>query len=136
MLLKVLAKPKHYLTFKVRDNLMYTINGGGEEVLCIPHTEFEGDTIIAMVIVQAHQALGHLGAQRSTDYIRRWYWWPKLGQEVDKYCCSCPICQAMKTDNQRPKGLLHSMSIPTRPWGSITMDFIGPFPPSEGFNYM
>ena len=42
----------------------------------------------------------------------------------------------MKTDNQRPKGLLHSMPILTRLWGSITMDFVGPFPPSEGFDYM
>ena len=86
MLSKVLNEPDHYLMFKVRDDLIYMNNRGGEEVLCIPHAEFEGNTIIAMVIVQAHQALGHLGAQRTADYIHRWYWWPKLGQEVDKYC--------------------------------------------------
>ena len=55
---------------------------------------------------------------------------------MDKYCRSCLVLQATKTDNQRPKGLLHSMLILTRPWGSITMDFVGPFPPSEGFDYM
>ena len=86
VLSKVLNDPEHYLMFKVRNNLIYTSNRGGEEVLCIPHTEFEGDTIVTMIIAQAHQALGHLGAQRTADYIRRWYWWPKLGQEVDKYC--------------------------------------------------
>ena len=82
VLLRVLAKPEHYSTFKVRDNLMYTTNRGGEEVLCIPHTEFEGDTIITMVIVQAHQVLGHLGAQRTVDYIHRWYWWPKHQEKL------------------------------------------------------
>ena len=115
VLSKVLNKPEHYLMFKVRNDLIYMDKRGGEEVLCIPHTKFKGDMIVAMVIVQAHQALGHLGAQRTVDYICRWYWWPKLGREVDKYCRSCLVCQATKTDNQRPKGLLHSMPILTRP---------------------
>jgi len=136
VLSKVFEEPKHFATFRVRDNLIYTDNRGGEEVLCVPHAKYEGDTIIAMIIAQAHQILGHLGAQRTADYVCRWYWWPKLGREIDKYCRSCAICQAMKTNNQRPKGLLHSMPIPTRPWGSIAMDFVGPFPPSEGFDYM
>ena len=66
---------------------MYTDNCGGEEVLCVPHAKIKGDTVITMIIVaQAHQMLRHLGAQWTMDYIRRWYWWPKLGQEVDKYC--------------------------------------------------
>ena len=54
MLSKVLNEPDHYLMFKVRDDLIYMNNRGGEEVLCIPHTKFEGDTIITMVIEQAH----------------------------------------------------------------------------------
>ena len=79
VLSKVLNEPDHYSMFKVRDDLIYMNNRGGEEVLCIPHAEFEGDMIVALVIAQAHQALGHLGAQRTVDYICRWYWWPKLG---------------------------------------------------------
>ena len=65
---------------------MYTDNCGGEEVLCVPHAKIKGDMVITMIIAQAHQMLGHLGAQRTMDYIRRWYWWPKLGREVNKYC--------------------------------------------------
>ena len=136
VLSKVWDDPGHHATFQLRDNLMYTDNRGGEEVLCVPHTKAKGDTVIAMIIAQAHQMLGHLGAQRTMDYIRRWYWWPKLGQEVDKYCRSCPTCLATKTDNQKPLGLLHSLPIPTRLWGSIAMDFVGPFSPSNGHDYM
>ena len=65
---------------------MYTNNRGGEEVLCVPHVKAKGDTVIAMIIAQVHQMLGHLGAQRTADYICRWHWWPKLSREVDKYC--------------------------------------------------
>jgi hypothetical protein len=33
-------------------------------------------------------------------------------------------------------GKLHPLPIPTKPWDSIGMDFIGPFPESKGFNYL
>jgi hypothetical protein len=33
-------------------------------------------------------------------------------------------------------GKLHPLPIPTKPWDSIGMDFIGPFPESRGFNYL
>src|ERR1700691_5483951 len=37
---------------------------------------------------------------------------------------------------QRPVGLLHLLPIPNRPWGSIGMDFVGPFPKSQGYDYL
>jgi hypothetical protein len=39
-------------------------------------------------------------------------------------------------DNVKPLGLLHSLPIPDRPWGSISMDFLGPFPKSKGYDYL
>jgi hypothetical protein len=33
-------------------------------------------------------------------------------------------------------GKLHPLPIPIKPWDSIGMDFIGPFPKSKGFNYL
>jgi hypothetical protein len=46
------------------------------------------------------------------------------------------MCQATKTINQRLHGLLHSLPIPTKPWSSIGMDFVGPFPLINDFNYI
>jgi hypothetical protein len=46
------------------------------------------------------------------------------------------MCQAMKTINQRPQGLFHSLPIPTKPWSSIGMDFVGPFPLVDNFDYI
>jgi hypothetical protein len=46
------------------------------------------------------------------------------------------MCQAMKTINQWPQGLLHSLPIPTKPWSSIGMDFVGPFPLVDNFDYI
>ena len=78
---------------------MYINNHSGEEVLCVLHMKVKGDMVITLIITQAHQMLRHLKAQRTMDYICRWYWWPKLSQEVDKYCQSCPTCLATTTDN-------------------------------------
>ncbi|TDL14375.1 hypothetical protein BD410DRAFT_691463, partial [Rickenella mellea] len=54
----------------------------------------------------------------------------------EKFCRSCGICQMSKTVNQKPAGLLHTLPIPNRPWGSLGMDFVGPFPRLDGFDYM
>ena len=86
VLSKVWDDPEHHAAFRLRDNLMYTNNRSGEEVLCVPHVKVKGDMVITMIIAQVHQMLGHLGAQQTVDYIHRWYWWPKLGWEVNKYC--------------------------------------------------
>ena len=101
-----------------------------------PPYNIQGRSIITMIINQVHRAIGHFGAQKTVDYIHREYWWLKIGHEVDKFCQTCPTCQATKPSNQLPQGLLHSLPIPRQPWGLIAMDFVGPFPPSEGHDYL
>jgi hypothetical protein len=89
-----------------------------------------------VIIDQAHTIVGHFGPQRTTDYIRRWYWWPRIHCEVQKFCNSCQVCLKAKEDARPPQGLLHPLPIPTQPWQSISMDFIGPFPEIDGYNYL
>jgi hypothetical protein len=93
-------------------------------------------TIWARIVEQAHQVVGHFGSQRTSDYIRRWYWWPRIHSDVEKYCGSCEMCARSKGECQAPAGKLHPLPIATRPWESIGTDFIGPFPEVDGFNYL
>jgi Integrase zinc binding domain len=111
-------------------------NHRGQEVLCIPRVITREDSLTAIIIDQAHTVLGHFSTQKTADYIRQWYWWHKMGPEVDRYCDTCSICQANKTSTQRPVSLLHPLPIPNHPWGSIGMDFIGPFPTSHSYDYL
>ena len=129
---KVMDNKSHYPSFECRDGLLYTRNCGKDKVLCIPRVITRDYSLTAIVIEQGHTILGHFSAQKTADYIRRWYWWPRITQEVNKYCDSCSICQANKTSTQRPVGLLHPLTIPNWPWGSIGMDFISPSPKSQG----
>jgi hypothetical protein len=46
------------------------------------------------------------------------------------------VCAQAKGEYQKPVGKLHPLPIATRPWESRGMDFIGPFPEVEGYNYL
>jgi len=77
-----------------------------------------------------------MGTHVTENYAQRHFWWPTLGTDIKNFCDSCSTCQATKTSNQRPQGLLHVLPVPTKPWSSIGMDFVGPFPLVNGFNYI
>ena len=55
---------------------------------------------------------------------------------IEAFCRSCGKCQTNKTNTQKPQGLLHSLPIPDKPWQSVSMDFIGPLPQSQGNDYL
>ena len=74
--------------------------------------------------------------QRVSDYIRQWYWWPHIYMDTEKFCKSCEICTQAKGEYQKPVGKLHPLPIVTRPWELIGMDFIGPFPEVNGYDYL
>ncbi|KXN91872.1 hypothetical protein AN958_11627, partial [Leucoagaricus sp. SymC.cos] len=52
------------------------------------------------------------------------------------FCRSCEMCTHAKMPTTKPKGKLHPLLIPTKPWNSVRMDFIGLFPKLKGHNYL
>lgn len=54
--------------------------------------------------------------------------------DVEEYVHTCIICQQDKMDTQRQGGLLQRLSIPERPWMSVSMDFITQLPQIQGYN--
>lgn len=136
LLAKVLANIEHHQNFKVINDLLYTRNQPDVSVLCIPPVVQNKQQLTEIIIAQVHEILGHLGPQKMADYVQRHYWWSRIGQDIEQYCKMCPICQMTKSSTQKVPGLLHSLPIPTQPWGLIAMDFVGPFPESRGHDYL
>jgi len=132
LLTLVIEKPEDYPTFTVRDNLIWRKNIRGDEVLCLPRDR----ELLLEILIQAHETVGHFGSQRTDEYIRWWYWWPYAAKDVREFCATCNTCQCSKPSNKLPAGKHHPLPIPTKPWDSIGMDFIGPFPEAKGFNYL
>ena len=134
---KVKENSERFNRFQWQDDLLYLDRVEGLPVLCIPRAKHGSRKLTEMVIDQAHQTIGHAGNERTNKYIHKFYWWSTLSRDVAKFCATCGTCQAVKPITQKPMGLLHPLPIPSRPWESIGMDFIGPLPPSpEGYNFI
>lgn len=85
-----------------------------------------------LVLQQCHDQLlaGHYGKHKTVELIKRTYWWPKLIPSVVQFIASCDTCARSKAAKHHPYGLLQPLPIPTRPWGSISMDFVTALPPT------
>ena len=59
-----------------------------------------------------------------------------MAQDIEVFCKSCGACAVAKDTNSKPRGLLHSLPIPDRPWQSIGIDFLGPLPQLNNFDYL
>ena len=51
--------------------------------------------------------------------------------DTKAYCDTCVTCKRSKPNNQKPYGLLNPLSVPSEPWESIGIDFLGPLPLSK-----
>ena len=50
---------------------------------------------------------------------------------VAMFCALCTTCQRSKLPNQKPYGLLNPLSVPSTPWDTIGVNFVGPLPESK-----
>jgi len=56
-----------------------------------------------------------------------------MRKEVRRFIKECDKCQQNKSENIHPAGLLQPLSIPTKVWTDISLDFIEGLPNSEGY---
>lgn len=87
------------------------------------------------ILQSRHDSLvgGHFGINKTYSLITRDYWWPGLSQDVKLFVRSCDTCNRNKSPRHKPYGQLQSIPIPTKPWSSVSLDFITDLPDSFGF---
>ena len=82
-----------------------------------------------------HDSLGHFGFFKSYENIRHSYFWPGMRKDLEEgYIPSCAECLRNKSSTSKPSGPLHPLPIPDERCESVSMDFIGPLPPDNGFD--
>ena len=81
-------------------------------------------------------AYGHPGISRTTGLVSRYYWWPKLAQDVYNYVKGCAECQRHKVNTQAKKAPLVPITpvAEALPFQTIALDFIVKLPISNGFD--
>ena len=59
-----------------------------------------------------------------------------MSHDIELYCKMCGTFMTSKDTNSKLTSLLHSLPIPDKPWQSIGLDFMGPLPKSNDFDYL
>ncbi|GJQ98175.1 hypothetical protein Tco_0009314 [Tanacetum coccineum] len=70
----------------------------------------------------------HPGADKMYHDLKMLYWWPNMKADIATYVSKCLTCAKVKSEHQRPSGLLVQPDIPEWKWEKITMDFITKLP--------
>jgi len=123
----IIENPEQYPLYIIQDNgLMYLHDGR----LCIPDSKSTRE----LLLHQHHDNENHFGIGKSYQALSSRYFWPGLSKDVRKYTASCPQCLRNKSSNQVPAGLLHPLPVPHERFSDIAMDFVGPFPKSNGYD--
>ena len=110
---------------------MLYLKTSGKRLLCIPKILINKRSVHELVISEVHSMLAHLGDNKTLSYISDNVWWCDMVADVKAYYETCVTCKQSKPSNQKPYGLLNPLSIPSEPWKSIGMDFVGPLPTSN-----
>lgn len=89
------------------------------------------------ILLQEHHdniTSGHLGVEKTTESIMKYYFWPRMRRTIYQYVTTCDECQRNKGRTHQPAGLLQPLPIPSRRWEQVTMDFIVQLPVTQQKN--
>jgi hypothetical protein len=89
---KIWKEPSQFNKFTLHKSLLWMANRTGNRVVCVPNGLLDGKSLRGVVIDSCHQTTGHSGLNRSVKYVRRWFWWPGLADDVEEFCKSCGRC--------------------------------------------
>jgi hypothetical protein len=119
---KAQAAAPHY---KVIDGLLYWIgNIHTTPRLCIP----KACRPKIYELVHHHPFSGHLGRERTLHRAQEYYFWPHMNKDIRKHVENCLECQQSKSSTDKREAMRQPLDIPSRRWGSISMDFMTGFP--------
>ncbi|GJT36822.1 reverse transcriptase domain-containing protein [Tanacetum coccineum] len=89
----------------------------------------KGD-VRTLIIDEAHKSNYSVHPRDDNMYydLRDRYWWPGMKKDIAEYVSKCLTCLKVKTEHQRPYGLLQQPEIPVWKWEGIAMDFVTKLP--------
>lgn len=125
---KLLEKGIGIAGVRKKDGLLYIA-----DCLVVPRVVDVHESLFQL----AHDCLGHFGSAKSYAALRESFYWPNMRRDLEEsYIPGCVECQWNKSPTTKPLGPLHSLSVPDGRFESIALDFVGPLPEDDGFNYL
>jgi len=85
------------------------------------------------ILEEAHSSLfsTHPGSTKMYQDLKTHYWWSGMKKDIAEYVAHCLVCQQIKTEHQKPGGLLQPLPIPVWKWEHTTMDFVVGLPQTQ-----
>ncbi len=101
---------------------------------CPPGRLFVPETLRSDVIRWSHcsKVARHPGVSRTMFLTKQRFWWPSMARDIRCFVLACSVCAVSKTSNRPSAGLLQPLSVPSRPWSHISLDFVTGLPASSG----
>ena len=79
---------------------------------------------------------GHFGVGKTMAHLQRFCYWPQMKEIATKYVKGCVMCSTCNPIN-RKLWLYSPLHVPSHPWESISMDFVGGLPMTKaGHDYL
>jgi hypothetical protein len=75
--------------------------------LCVPDIKLIRDLILKEARETAYSI--HPGSEKMYQDLRKRFWWYDMQREIAKYVVVCDNCQRIKSEHQRPAGLLQPL---------------------------
>jgi hypothetical protein len=122
---KLLQTPNEMTRWSIKNNVLHF-----DDMVFVPQkARLE-------VLQQRHDAktAGHFGFRKTLELIQREFWWPRMAKDIKHFTDSCEVCGRCKVPRHKPYGLLEPLPAATKPWSSVTMDFIVELPKSQDYN--
>lgn len=128
----IIKSPDKYNSFMVSGNRIYKHI---EEVGKLKDKRFEWKYYPPITerdqIIQVIHEFAHLGYEKTLSQLKEKYFWPRMAMETKKYCRECLPCKKAKCVNINPTPPMGAQKkYCDHPWQFITLDYVGPFPPS------
>jgi len=104
--------------FHLHDALLFHLGH-----ICVPSIER------AKMIWEAHysRVTRHFEVEKTVAILQKYFYWPKLRQDVGKYIRSYTAC-AISKPTIKKQGLYTPLPTPIQPWESISLDYMSGLP--------
>ena len=92
------------------------------------------------VMALAHDCIlgGHLGTKRTVDKVLSNFFRPGVGNDVNRYCRSCGVCQRTNPKGKVKKAPLEKLPVTDIPFRRVSFDLVGSIYPAShrGYKYI
>lgn len=136
---KIQSDPGSYPKFRLENQMIYFYNTRGAAAsppgwrILVPADWKD------RVLHEHHEqpTAAHGAFYKTLGRIRAEYFWTKMQADIRQFVRNCVVCKTTKATNENQRALMGKSRNPDRPWRTISLDFMGPFPLSKrGYRFL